>query len=255
MSSQWRGIKWYLELCGLRGVLTIALFRVFKWPKEVSVFPFRQDEPICLRIDTSDFCSYRDVLIFRTKSYKPDNIECDPRTIIDVGAHIGMSSIFFAREYPGARIVAVEPERSNYNALLRNTAPYKNISCIQAALWREDGEVSLGPSNAHPKGAFEISERGTEKVRAITMNTLMNETGITTVDLLKLDIEGAEKEVFQSCNWTANVRILAIELHDRVCPECSGIVHNAMRGHRSETKGDVVIFLNDSALRMPPASN
>lgn len=252
--AQWQGIKWYLELCGVRGIFAVALFRVFKRPKELRVLPFSRDKPIYLRIDTSDFCSYRDVLIFRTKSYRPDNIECDPRTIIDVGAHIGMSAILFAREYPKARILAIEPEPSNYAALQRNTAAYENITCMQAALWKQDGEVTLGPSNAHPKGAFEISEQGAEKVRAITMNTLMKEAGITTVDLMKLDIEGAEREVFQNCQWTANVRILAIELHDRVRPGCSEIVHHAMRGYRFESKGDTVLFLNSSP-STPPVLN
>jgi FkbM family methyltransferase len=253
LAAQWRSVKWYLELCGVRGVLTVALFRLCKWPKELIVFPFRNTEPICLRIDTSDFCSYRDVLIFKTKSYTPDKTEYEPRTIVDVGAHIGMSAILFAREYPNAEIFALEPEVSNYAALRRNAAPYKNITCVQAALWREDGEVELSRSTAHPKGAFQVSELGTERVRAITMTTLMKENEITTIDLLKLDIEGAEKEVFQDCNWTARVRILAIELHDRVRPGCTDIVYHAMRGHRFEKKGDIVIFLNDSALRAPAA--
>lgn len=240
--AKWQGIRWYLKLCGIRGTLKIGLFRFFKWPTELTVLPFGRCHPVCLRIDTSDFCSYQDVLISRTKSYLPTGDRFDPRTIIDVGAHVGMSSILFARAYPDAKIIALEPEQANYHLLRRNTASYRNINCVQAALWNEDGEVNLRPSNAHIKGTFEIGEEGVEKVRAITMNTLMSEMGISHIDLLKIDIEGAEKEVFRSCSWIRNVQILAIELHDRVRPGCSDSVNQATIEHRSERAGDITFF-------------
>jgi FkbM family methyltransferase len=161
---------------------------------------------------------------------------------VDAGAHIGMASILFALEYPTARIIAIEPEPSNFAALVRNTASYKTITPIQAALWREDGQVTLGASNAHPKGAFQIVENGTQRVRAITMDTLMHETGIHSIDFLKVDIEGAEVEVFESCPWIRNVRVIAIELHDRVRPGCSSVVKNAARDLHCDQRGEVTFF-------------
>src|SRR5215475_14253267 len=101
--SEWRGIRWYLELCGIRGVMVIAVSRLLGVPKELTVSPFRW--PIHLRIATSDFRAYRDVLIFQTKRYLPPIEGFAPQTIIDVGAHIGMSSILFARNYPKAKIL------------------------------------------------------------------------------------------------------------------------------------------------------
>jgi FkbM family methyltransferase len=166
---------------------------------------------------------------------------------VDAGAHIGMASILFALKYPHARIIAIEPESSNFAALVRNTAPYKTITPIQAALWQEDGEVTLGPSNAHPKGAFQIVENGRQRVRAIKMDTLMRETGIASIDLLKVDIEGAEIEVFQSCSWIKSVRVIAIELHDRVRPGCSSVVKNAARGLRFDQQGEVTFLEQPSA--------
>jgi FkbM family methyltransferase len=161
---------------------------------------------------------------------------------VDAGAHIGMASVLFALKYPTARIIAIEPEPSNFAALVRNTAPYKTITPIQAALWREDGEVTLGASNAHPKGAFQIVENGHQQVRAITMDTVMRETGIHSIDLLKVDIEGAEIEVFESCTWISNVRVIAIELHDRVRPGCSSLVKSAASDRRCNQQGEVTFF-------------
>lgn len=242
---QLRGIKWYFELCGVLGVLKIAIYRILNAPTHLRVSPFASDQPIFLRIDTSDLCAYRDVLIFRTKQYTPTGMKFTPRTIIDVGAHIGMSTILFARTYPTAMIVAVEPQRANYEALRRNTAPYSNVRCIQAAVWTDDGEVTMRPSLAHPKGTFEVGKDGSETVRAITMDSLLKEVDISSVDFLKMDIEGAEVEVFRHCEWMHAIQILSIELHDRIVPGCSYAVHEALRGYGCETRGDVAIFSKD----------
>ncbi len=193
-------------------------------------------------MDTSDFCAYRDVLIFRSKSYDPGIANFSPKTIVDAGAHIGMASILFALKYPAARIVAIEPEPSNFAALVRNTAAYKTITPIQAALWREDGEVTLGASKAHPKGAFQIVENGRQRVRAMTMDTVTRETDIQSIDLLKVDIEGAEIEVFESCPWISNVGVIAIELHDRVRPGCSSVVKRAANCFHCDERGEVTFF-------------
>jgi FkbM family methyltransferase len=195
----WPGLKWYYETCGHRGLYAVTSFRLLGRPRELAITPLQSPHQVHLRIDTSDFCAYRDVLIFRSKSYDPGIPGFSPNIIVDAGAHIGMASVLFALKYPTARIIAVEPEPSNFAVLIRNTAPYKTITPIRAALWREDGEVTLGASNAHPKGAFQVVENGQQRVRAITLGTLMRETGMDSIDLLKVDIEGAEVEVFESC--------------------------------------------------------
>ena len=240
--SLWQGLKWYLELCGPRGVCAVASYRLCRRPRELPIVPPQSEYPVYLRIDTSDFCAYRDVLIFQTKSYDPEIPGFSPTTIVDAGAHIGMASISFALKYPSARIIAIEPDPSNFAALIRNTSPYRNITAIQAALWREDGQVTLGPSKAHPKGTFQIDKNGQQSVRAITMDTVMRETGTVSIDLLKVDIEGAEIEVFECCPWIRNVRVIAIELHDRVRPGCSSAVKNAARDLRCDQRDEVTFF-------------
>ena len=145
-----------LRLCGARGVLLgPPLFACAAGHANPATVPSPIESP-CRhpRIDTSDFCAYRDVLIFRSKSYDPRIPGFSPSTIVDVGAHIGMASILFALKYPTARIIALEPEPANFAALVRNTSAYKTITPIQAALWRRDGQATLGASNAHPKEPF-----------------------------------------------------------------------------------------------------
>jgi FkbM family methyltransferase len=243
----WQGLRWYYETCGSRGVYAVASFRLCGRPRELAIVPPQSNHRVYLRIDTSDFCAYRDVLIFKSKSYDPSIPDFSPSTIVDAGAHIGMTSILFALRYPRARIIAIEPESSNFAALVKNTAPYKKITPIQAALWREDGEVTLGPSDAHPKGAFQIVENGRRRVRALKMDTLMRETGTASIDLLKVDIEGAEIEVFESCPWIRNVRVIAIELHDRVRPGCSSVVKSASIDLHCDQQGEVTFLYRQLA--------
>ena len=76
------------------------------------------------------------------------------------------------------------------------------------------------------KWAFAVQKdvSGVGTIRGITMNELFDEFGIDRIDLLKLDIEGAEKEVFGSgpTAWLDRVGVIAIELHDCFKPGCSG---------------------------------
>jgi FkbM family methyltransferase len=235
--------KWYYEFSGIRGVSAATSFRLFRRPRELAITPPESSYPVFLRLNTSDVCSYRDVLICQDKSYDPRIPNFSPHAIVDAGAHIGMASLLFAHRYPKARIIALEPEPANFAALVRNVSPYKNVVPMQAALWKEDGQVRLGKSSAHPKGAFAIAEDGDQRVRAITMETLMKETGISTIDFLKVDIEGAEKEVFQNCSWIKDVGVMAIELHDRVRTECWTTVQAATLDFRSDRQGDVAFFV------------
>jgi hypothetical protein len=73
----------------------------------------------------------------------------------------------------------------------------------------------------------------------------MQLTGYSTIDILKLDIEGAEKEVFSNCDkWLGNVRILMIELHDHLKPGCSSIVYSALaKFNFSECRNGTTIVL------------
>jgi FkbM family methyltransferase len=236
------GLKWHYKLCGIRGVSAEAAFRIFGWPRELTVTPPGIDHSVSLRLRTSDYCAYKDVLVCKDKKYDPGIPDFSPRVIVDAGANIGMASIGFARKYPLATIFAIEPEPSNFTALLRNVSSYGSIVPIQAALWKEDGEVSLGPSSAHPRGAFQVADSGQTRVRAITVSTLMREKGINFIDLLKLDIEGAEKEVFEACDWIEAVQVIAIELHDRVKPGCRAAVQAAATKFRSHEQGDITVY-------------
>jgi FkbM family methyltransferase len=214
-------------------------------PKEITAQPMGISHPVHLRLRTSDVSLYQDVLL--RKEYAME-LPFTPLTIVDAGANAGIATLYYANKYPEAKIVAVEPELSNFRALVKNCRNYSRVVPVQAALWNKDGEVHLGQPNEagtdYNKWAFQVVDKGLA-VRAITMNTLIAEAGIESIDLLKMDIEGAEREVFESGEWMSKVRAVAIELHDHIKPGCRLAVQAFTKGWKSWQRGEIVFFVRD----------
>jgi FkbM family methyltransferase len=182
--------------------------------------------PLHLRAGTSDLYMFEEVFI-EGEYDLPTPL--DPKTIIDVGANVGFASVWFANRYPNARIVAVEPDASNVEMLRKNVAPYPNVQVVQGALWYENTTLALDDNG--DKSGIRVRE-GAGGVRAFTLRDLLAEAKATRADILKLDIEGAEKEVFErDASWLDAVGVLMIELHDRFKPGCSKALYTALGNH------------------------
>ena len=240
-----KGVAGYYRLFGLRGVFAISAYRLFGVPKEIVVKPEGVKHPVHLRARTSDVSLYRDILL--TGEYDVQ-LPYPPRTIVDAGANVGMATVFYANKYPDAKIVAVEPEPTNYAALLKNTAHYTNIIPINAALWHEDCHVRLGlvppDSTPYDKWAFQVTEKGIP-VRGVTMRTLMRETGLDSIELLKMDIEGGEVEAFANCDWLERVQAIVIELHDQMRPGCRAALNEVTKRFHSWDRGEMTFYVRD----------
>lgn len=159
------------------------------------------------------------------KEYDHIRLE-DPKIIIDAGANIGTSAIFFAEKYPNAQIIAVEPEDANFDLLLKNTSRFENILAIKAAIWgvadkrtiqnRFTGQWGYTVADTSNK-----TESTGQEIHCITIKSLLENHGLGRIDLLKMDIEGGEKSVLEnSSDWIDSVGILTVELHDKICMGC-----------------------------------
>ena len=176
------------------------------------------------------------------------DLSFSPKIIVDAGANIGMASIYFARRYPEAKIFAIEPEASNFAVLVKNVRQYSAITPVHAALWNRNGDIRVTEpdyaSSSRGEWAFITREEGTgAKVRAVTMRTLMEDMRIPAIDLAKIDIEGAEMEVFEDAGWLAGLGCLIIELHDRVRPGCSEAVERAMEPFERTQRGEATFYV------------
>ncbi len=219
--------------------------RLFGRPTEFAAYPPGIQQPVHIRINTSDEYVFHHVLAAREYAF---DLPFYPKTIIDAGANIGTTAIYFAHKYPEAKIIAIEPEATNFAMLVRNVRPYSQITPVHAALWNRDGEISVGApdpaSGADGKwGCVTHTGAGSDKVRAVTMDTLMREMRIPAIDLAKIDIEGAEQEVFQDTHWLTGLRCLMIELHDQFRPGCTEAVKPALKSFARTQRGETTFYL------------
>jgi hypothetical protein len=106
------------------------------------VFQFSMNElgaPIALRGASTDTGTFNQ--IFLNRDIDGPAPSAPPRFIIDAGANVGMSTLFYAMKFPTAMIVAIEPEPNNFAMLKRNCAGLSNIKCVEAALWGTEGQM------------------------------------------------------------------------------------------------------------------
>jgi len=237
------------QRCGLRTALTIALQDRFG-KGSYSIRPRGVPHPIRLRAGSSDSAVV--VQIFDTRELAID-LPFTPRTVIDAGANNGLSAIWFANAYPQAVILAIEPDRENFALCRENTRPYPNIRCVHAALWHQAGHLTLeNPGSSAWARRFEDKKDDeaaqSTKVEAITMRQaidLAGGGGIGGIDILKLDIEGAERELFQhEDGWMERVRVLILELHEEASPGCEAALESALAraSYRRTQKGEKIIL-------------
>jgi FkbM family methyltransferase len=207
-------------LGGAKAILALTQHKVFKNHPEIAVLVPGIPTPVRIRVQTSDVIVLRQVLLNREYELPVGVV---PSVIIDAGANIGMTSVFFANRYPSARILSIEPEISNFKMLVKNTSAYKSVIPIHGALWGRATSVAVrGVAEFSHWGVRVSEESSTVSAPAFTVSDLMGRYGIEFIDILKLDIEGAELEVFEtSDSWIGRVGMLAVETHDRFRPGCS----------------------------------
>lgn len=201
---------------------------------EITVIPEGLGHPVRLRLRTSDMGVFRQVLV--AGEYEC-NLSKSPRVIVDAGANIGLASIFYATRYPQARVIAIEPEKSNYALLEKNARAFPNLVPVRGALWNADTEISLiDPGLGHygfqtAAAGSPDSRESVQKVPGMTIEKVMRDYSIDYIDILKVDIEGSEKELFEnSSSWIDSVGVIAIELHDRIRDGCSRSLYSAASG-------------------------
>jgi len=236
-----RRVVSYHDAFGWGGTLAFLSHQLVGYPREITGQPKGIPQPVHVRVGTSDAHLYYKILL---RDEYALNLPFTPRTIVDAGANIGLTSIYYAQQYPRARVISVEAEATNFAILSRNVSSYPGIVPIHAALWKSDGLICVSErSSDSGKWGFITHEGAGAKVRAITMQTLMHELNIESIDLLKVDIEGAEIELFDGREWVDKVQALAIELHDRFRPGCSAAVNAAMSGFSASEHADLMLYL------------
>jgi FkbM family methyltransferase len=187
------------------------------WAKDIKY-------PVYCRYGTSDSFVFDQIFINEEYSGlgKIENVNW----IIDCGANVGYSAVYLLNKYPQAKIIAIEPDPENFELCSMNLAPYGDrVHLINSAIWSSTVDLVIDkPLENNGEWAIQVRpcEAGeTPALNAISIKSLFDDFNLDKVDILKVDIETAELEVFAHNyqQWLSKVKNIAIELHGKECEE------------------------------------
>lgn len=180
----------------------------------VSIEFLWHDQPFTVALqDWSDLQVVREVFISEDYAAEPP---VSPTVIVDLGANIGVSVIYFKLRFPDASVVAVEPDPATYALLERNTASLSGVRTVNAAATPKTGATRLHVAPDRWASSMVAQQPGGSpiSVPGLTLDDLLDRMGIDEVHVMKIDVEGAEAEILAaSPDALARVRFLIGELH------------------------------------------
>ena len=239
--------RYYAAVLGFRQTLRLQTARLLRKPVvslRIPGIPY----PVKCRPTNSDRFTLGQVFIERDSDVAQ---AAEPRFIIDGGANVGYASIVFANKYPRAQIIAVEPDVANYQTAVENCRVYPNVRVILGGIWTSDAPLVIGNPQAD-SWSFQVRQAHqttADSVSGYTIATLLSQSGCATIDLMKLDIEGAEEQIFSASDtaWLDQVRVLVIETHGERS-EHAVKTALAARAFTQSQQGEKLIFVNQALL-------
>jgi len=159
--------------------------------------------------------TYKD--IFENEIYK-FSASSDRPLIIDCGSNIGISVLYYKTQYPGAKVIAYEPDKKNFQLLSKNIADNKleQVTLHEAAIWIENDRISFAANAAEGSSITMTNESNNVViVPAVRLADVLN--NYEKIDFLKIDIEGAEDKVIVDCGpLLSRVENLFLEYHGTI---------------------------------------
>jgi FkbM family methyltransferase len=181
----------------------------------VDVDLHRLGHGVRLRSHTTDILVLHEIILGDSVGRLPAGFK--PRTIVDLGANIGLTYRWWNSLYPDARVVCVEPDPGNLASLRANVRSARgNCEIISACVGGHARRATLVGTYGDEWGfrLADASEAKGDVTDVVTMEQILGRSSIDGIDLLKCDIEGAEAEVFDNCvSWIHRVDHAVIETH------------------------------------------
>lgn len=204
---------WIIQSEGLNGYRSLTCRVPPCGEKYCQVYLHGLGHPLNFRPSTADSGTIVQSLI--REEYGRVMSNNDPAVIIDAGAFIGDATLFFHRRFPRARIISLEPNEDNYALAALNLNPYQNsVTLLKAGLWSHAANVKVVGDSTGSR-LVECDESNDSATKCIDVSTLMLNYSIERLDILKMDIEGAEGEVLARNyeKWLPLTNQLIIEFH------------------------------------------
>ncbi len=221
-----------------------------------------------IRKNQSDLYILRENFIQLIYNYEYERYIKEPLFIVDLGANMGLSSLYFQNRFKNAKIVCVEPVEDNVKMIINNMRN-NNFNWVieKAAIQSKEGTVTLYPNEwwssctvvedianrrQMNKERFEYHLKlNPVEVEAIPVDIILDRNSIEIVDILKMDIEGAEEDaILNSSKWLNRVKILIIEIHDKYVDR--GKIQNVLFNNNYERvigrSGPTDVFINKNLI-------
>ena len=189
---------------------------------------------IHLRSSSSDISVFEHVFI-------EDEFDIDlgsPKLIVDGGANCGFAALYFACRYPNARIIAVEPDTENFDLCLRNVDGL-NVEVVKSAIWSRSTFLKIENPDDEP-WSFRCVETEKSDPGSFEARDMQSLLAGNHCDLVKLDIEGAEVEVFREPDWLKSVSAVAVEIHGEDADE---LIRNVCTGWNISRTGEKLLLV------------
>ncbi|MDO9000941.1 MAG: FkbM family methyltransferase [Bacteroidota bacterium] len=145
------------------------------------------------------------------------------KNILDLGSNIGLSLVYFNSKFPEAKIIAIEPDKNNYKMLLENIKTNNlNAITMNFGVWHKNQNLVISKDFRDGKD-WSLSTKVANKndssvIKGITIDEILSQTKTENIDLLKIDIEGAEKYIFREDPKIDEVlfktNVIIIEIHE-----------------------------------------
>jgi len=188
--------------------------------KDKQIIVYFPEKLILRKSPSSDFPVF--LQVFHEKQYEPvvsfcrwNNIQVN--TIVDLGANVGLTSIYLKKQFGKAVIYAIEPDLLNFETLQNNINEFTDIKAEQLAIWSH--ETFLSPAYEEQsdwgKTFHENSNNHSHSIKAMSIRQFISHKQLNIIDILKIDIEGAEKHIFEGeLDFLGQVKVIAIEIHE-----------------------------------------
>lgn len=244
-------LRQYTKLFGLYYGIRMYVRFTFKQYDRVKIPKI--DGELLIRNNDCDLRIFHQ--IFVNHEYRID-IPFQPKTIVDAGANIGLFSVYMKSRYPECKIVALEPDHENFTTAKKNLEAYEGIQLFQKGVWPRKTFLAISDKFNSGKWAMVVEENEKEgSIETITIPDILLLLENESIDILKLDIETSEKQLFMSnySDWLPKIKMIIIEFHDFMEPDTSRpffiAINECIKSYSISCSGENIVILNNDILQ------
>ncbi|MFY8108688.1 MAG: FkbM family methyltransferase [Bacteroidia bacterium] len=211
-----------------------------------------------IRKKSTDFLVFEQVIL--NQEYKPflDLIKKYSQNkglnLVDAGSNVGFASLYLNEHLNINRIVSIEPSKENIKNLKENfhSNSITNIHIYETGLWEKKTRLKLDTNFRDGREwslrLIETNENDPDGFDCISIENIFDDEKIEIIDILKIDIEGGEKEVFKAFekdnSILSKIKFIAIEIHDEIADREKINTQLLDAGFEIETVGETTIGVN-----------